>query len=240
MKTIKKISLAFSCTVFVALLMFSFVRIIKLNQRVRTLENIVYSPQELSLAPSTDLVQVKTAPPDGSQHKVLSVVDGDTIRIETAEGSLSVRIIGIDTPETVHPYKPVESGGYEASDRAKELLENQIVTIHFDPDPKHDKWDKYKRLLAYLDMPDGRDFGLIMVTEGLAKAYPKYPFSRQETYLEAEKIAQQSKIGIWAEQTDPNTVETNSFLGEKNEDDIYRYNIADSRLWRLLRNGNNA
>jgi micrococcal nuclease len=94
--------------------------------------------------------------------------------------------------------------GPEASDKAKELLEGQIVTIHYDPDPKHGKWDKYQRLLAYLALPDGRDFGLVMIQEGFAKAYPNYPFSRQELYLEAEEIARQKKLGVWAVKLDPN------------------------------------
>ena len=116
---------------------------------------------------------------------------------------MPIRVIGIDTPETVHPLKPIEPGGPEASQRARELLEGHTVVIHYDPDPNHGKWDKYARLLAYLDLPDGRDFGLLMIQEGLARAYPKYPFSRQQAYLEAEEIAQQNKVGLWVGQADP-------------------------------------
>ncbi len=203
MKSSKKILLVLSCAVLTAMVMFTVLRVIALTRRVQKLENIVNSLQQTTLSQPTDLVQEKFAPPDGSKHKVLKVVDGDTVTIETTEGSLTVRVIGIDTPETVHPFKPVEVGGQEASDRAKELLEGQTVVIHYDPDPKHGKWGNYKRLLVYLDLPDGRDFGLVMIQEGFAKAYPKYPFSRQELYLEAEQVAQQNKVGIWAEQSDP-------------------------------------
>jgi len=174
-------------------------RVIALTSRVQTLESIVISPQKSPPFQPTSFVQRKTAPPDESKHKVLGVVDGDTVTIETEEGSLKVRIIGIDTPETVHPFKPVESGGSEAVDRAKELLEGQIVVIHYDPDPKHGKWGAYKRLLVYLDLPDGRDFGLVMIQEGLARAYPKYPFSRQELYMETERAARHKKVGIWSD-----------------------------------------
>lgn len=201
MNMYKKILLVLYCAVMTSLIIFSALCVITLTDRVEQLENIVNSHQESSLlSQSTSLVPERVAPPDGSQHKVLNVVDGDTITIETAEGSLPVRIIGIDTPETVHPFKPVEFGGPEASDRAKELLEGQVVTIHYDPDPKHGKWGTYERLLVYLDLPDGRDFGLVMIQEGFARAYPKYSFSRQKAYLEAEQIAKQSKLGIWAEQ----------------------------------------
>ena len=71
---------------------------------------IVNSLQQTPLFQPTDIVQERFAPPDGSKHKVLKVVDGDTVTIETLEGSLTVRVIGIDTPETVHPFKPVEVG----------------------------------------------------------------------------------------------------------------------------------
>jgi micrococcal nuclease len=171
--------------------------------RPQTLENIANSLQQTPLPRPTDLVQERFAPLDGSKHKVLKVVDGDTVTIETAEGSLKVRIIGINTSETVHLFKPIEFFGPEASTKAKELLEGQTAVIHYDPDPKHGKWGKYDRLLAYLDLPDGRDFGLVMIQEGFARAYPKYPFSRQKRYLEAERIAQQSKVGIWARPSDP-------------------------------------
>jgi micrococcal nuclease len=203
MNTGKKIIAVLLFAILLALVAFSSLRVTSLTHRVHTLEAIVNSLQLQSLNQSASPIQPKTAPQDGSPYKVISVVDGDTIKIETSEGNLTVRVIGIDTPETVHPFKPLESGGYEASNRAKELLEGQIVTIHYDPDPKHGKWDKYERLLAYLDLPDGRDFGLVMITEGRAKAYPKYPFSRQELYLEAENVARQNGAGIWAEQADP-------------------------------------
>ncbi|GAI74245.1 unnamed protein product, partial [marine sediment metagenome] len=129
---------------------------------------------------------MKTAPPDGSKHRVLDIIDGDTIDIDTAAGKLRVRIIGIDTPETVHPGKPVEPGGLEATARAKQLLAGKTVTIHYDPNPDHGKWGKYGRLLAYIEMPDGRDYGLVIIQEGLSKAYIEYPFSRQLSYLRAE------------------------------------------------------
>jgi micrococcal nuclease len=211
MNSSKKILIVLSCAVVTSLIIFSVLRVIALTGRVEQLENILNSQQESPLPQSTSLVQERVAPPDGSQHKVLNVVDGDTITIETVEGSLPVRIIGIDTPETVHPFKPVEPGGQEASMRAKELLEGQIVTIHYDPDPQHGKWGTYERLLVYLDMPDGRDFGIVMIQEGFARAYPKYPFSRQEAYLDAEQIAQQNKLGVWAEEIEPElSIEGNS------------------------------
>lgn len=202
MNSSKKILLILSSAILTALVAFSVLRVVSLTNRVQTLEAIVNSVQKSPPSQPASLSQPKVAPTNGSKHKVLNVVDGDTITIETAEGGLTVRIIGIDTPETVHPFKPVELGGPEASERARELLAGQTIAIHYDLDPKHGKWGKYGRLLAYVDLPDGQDFGLVMIQEGFAKAYPKYPFSRQELYLEAEQIAQTNKVGIWAEQPD--------------------------------------
>lgn len=70
--------------------------------------------------------------------------------------------------------------------------------IHYDPDPKHDTWGKYGRLLVYLDLPDGRDYGLVMVEEGYARAYTKYPCSREAAYVEAEAHAREARRGLWA------------------------------------------
>ena len=204
MSTAKKILLVLSCAVMTSLIVFSTIRVIALTGRVAQLENIVSSRQESSVSQPISSIHERIAPPDGTKHKVSQVVDGDTVKIETESGPVTVRIIGIDTPETVHPFKPVELGGQDASNKAKELLEGQIVTIHYDPDPKHGKWDSYERLLVYLDLPDGRDFGLVMIQEGSAKAYPDYPFSRQELYLEAEQVARQEKVGLWAVQIEPN------------------------------------
>jgi len=206
MSSPKKVVLTLSCALLLSLVFFNVLRTISLTHRLRTLESLVDYDQELYVplsGGSTDSVYTKAAPPDGSKHKVLNVIDGDTVKVETAEGSLSLRVIGIDTPETVHPFKPIESGGPEASQKARELLEGSTVVIHYDPNPKHGKWDKYGRLLAYLDLPDGRDFGLLMINAGLARAYPKYPFSRQDTYLAAERTAQQEKTGIWDDRDDP-------------------------------------
>jgi len=204
MNAAKKILLVLSLSAITSLAMFAVLRVVVLTGRVAQLENIVNSRQEPSVSQSAGSIHDRIAPPDGTKHKVSQVVDGDTLKIETESGPVTVRIIGIDTPETVHPFKPVELGGQDASDKAKELLEGQIVTIHYDPDPKHGKWDKYQRLLAYLDLPDGRDFGLVMIQGGFTKAYPDYPFSRQELYLEAEQVARQEKVGLWAVQIEPN------------------------------------
>jgi len=93
MNSSKKIPLVLAFAVLTALVMFAVLRVTTLTRKVQTLENIVNSRQESPLSQSTDLVQGKAAPPNGSKHKVLNVVDGDTITIETTDGSVTVRVI---------------------------------------------------------------------------------------------------------------------------------------------------
>ena len=81
-------------------------------------------------------------------YTVIKVVDGDTIKILYEGVEETVRLIGIDTPETVHPNKPVECFGQEASERMKELVEGKGVNIMFDK--TQGMRDKYGRLLLYV------------------------------------------------------------------------------------------
>ena len=197
----KKAALCIGAAVVVAASIFTSLRVISLSERIATLEqlHVAPHPSEAAAAPVGYLGQPapRIEPPDGSSHAIESVVDGDTAKIRYQGEAIGMRIVGIDTPETVHPSRPVEPFGPEASKRAAELLVGKTVRIHYDPDPKHDTWGKYGRLLVYLDLPDGRDFGLVMIGEGMARAYPKYPFSRSETYLAAEKKAREAKVGMW-------------------------------------------
>ncbi len=188
------VALVAACAVFSAL------RVASLTGRVRRLETV--PPRGASLTTREAVptrVPVHMAPPDGGKHLVLRVIDGDTVEMETDAGPLKVRIPGIDTPETVHPSKPVEPFGPEATAMARDLLRGLRVRIRYDVDPRHDTWDKYGRLLAYIELPDGRDFGLVMIREGMAKAYLKYPFSRRDAYVTAEAEAKENKRGQWAE-----------------------------------------
>ena len=80
-------------------------------------------------------------------YNVIRVVDGDTIEIE---GGQKVRYIGIDTPETVDPSRPVGCYGKEASDKNKELVEGKIVRLEKDIS----ETDRYGRLLRYIYVGD--------------------------------------------------------------------------------------
>src|SRR3712207_834205 len=98
-----------------------------------------------------------TPPLQENEYEVVKVVDGDTLDVKNKEGITErLRLIGINTPETVDPRKPVECFGKEASNRAKTLLHGGTVTLEFDP--TQDTRDKYGRLLAYVILPDGTNY----------------------------------------------------------------------------------
>lgn len=85
-------------------------------------------------------------------YKVIKVVDGDTLSIDKDGEKKTIRLIGIDTPETVHPTKPVQCFGIEASNKAKELLTDKKVRLEFDD--TQGEQDRYGRLLAYVFLED--------------------------------------------------------------------------------------
>ena len=131
---------------------------------------------------------------------VVRVVDGDTVDVRLADGTTErLRLIGIDTPETVDPRKPVQCFGKEASDRAHAILDGQQVSII--GDPSQDTRDRYGRLLAHIWLADGTQFNYRMVGEGYAQEY-----TYQIPYYQAEfKVGQQSaqaqQIGLWSPTT---------------------------------------
>ncbi|MEA3356957.1 MAG: thermonuclease family protein [Patescibacteria group bacterium] len=129
--------------------------------------------------------------------EVIKVVDGDTIKISYEGSTESVRLIGIDTPETVHPQKPVECFGQEASNTLKDLLEDEEVYIEFDPTQGEE--DTYGRLLLYLwRVSDGMFINDYMIREGYAHEYTyNLPYEYQEQFKAAEKDARNSSRGLW-------------------------------------------
>lgn len=130
--------------------------------------------------------------------KVIKVVDGDTVTVETNGVRETIRIIGINTPETVDPRKPVECFGQEASARAHELLDNQTVTL--EADSTQGERDKYDRLLRYVFLPNGSDFGKQMISEGYAYEYTySTPYKYQQDYKTSQSDAENAKRGLWAD-----------------------------------------
>ena len=112
-------------------------------------------------------------------YKVVRVIDGDTVKIDYQDKATNVRLIGVDTPETVHPNKPVEAYGKEASNFVKNLLQGESVYLRFDTD----RTDNFGRLLAYLyRAPDGLFVNLEIVRQGYGHVSTQFPFKHIELF----------------------------------------------------------
>lgn len=112
-------------------------------------------------------------------YRVLKIIDGDTIKIDYYDKATNVRLIGVDTPETVHPNKPVEVKGKEASNFMKNLLSGESVYLRFDAE----RTDIYGRLLAYLyRAPDGLFVNLEIVRQGYGHVYTAFPFKHVKLF----------------------------------------------------------
>lgn len=138
--------------------------------------------------------------PDGF-YRVSKVIDGDTIEVLQSGQSETVRLIGIDSPETVHPQKPVQCFGQEASDRTRELLLNKLVRL--EEDFTQSDRDKYGRLLRYVFLPSGRNVNKMLIEEGYAFEYTfdSNPYKYQSEFLQAQDYARQQGYGLWDENT---------------------------------------
>ncbi|MDP3988153.1 MAG: thermonuclease family protein [Candidatus Levybacteria bacterium] len=130
--------------------------------------------------------------------KVVKVIDGDTNNVQLACKKETVRLIGIDSPETVNPRKPVQCFGKQASDKAKEVLSGKTITL--ESDPTQGERDKYKRLLRYVFLQDGTNFNQLMIAEGFAHEYTyRTSYKYQKEFKGTQKKAQESKKGLWAD-----------------------------------------
>lgn len=127
-----------------------------------------------------------------SAATVQRVVDGDTLILTKGE---RVRLLGIDAPETVHPDRPVEPWGLEASRYAKELVEGKVVRLEFD----RERVDGYGRVLAYVWKED-RFVNAEIVRAGLARTDIRRPLrtDRKRLLEGAEKEARDAKRGLWS------------------------------------------
>jgi len=127
--------------------------------------------------------------------KVTEVVDGDTIKVSTI-GTL--RLIGMDTPETRDPRKPVQCFGREASNKAKELLGGKKVYLEYDPAQKQ---DKYGRTLAYVYSEDGLFYNAEMIKQGFAHSYVQFPHPRLDEFNTYQLEARENSRGFWSANT---------------------------------------
>lgn len=154
-----------------------------------------------------------------SYVQVIKVVDGDTITIQKdihdSNSKITLRLIGMNTPETVDPRKKVQCFGKEASRKAKEMLLGKMVRVEYDK--TQSTKDKYGRELAYIYVPEQQTntvdegmytseakskeifFNKFMIESGYAFEYTyDKPYVYQTEFKEAEKYAKQKNLGLWS------------------------------------------
>lgn len=134
-------------------------------------------------------------------YKVLRVVDGDTIHIDYNGKDEKVRFIGLDTPETKDPRKPIQCFGREATAKMTELVENKKVRLEFDR--TQGERDKYGRLLAFVYSEDNKNLAYEMIRQGYGNEYTynSNPYKYQNEFKEAARKAREENKGLWAENT---------------------------------------
>ncbi len=129
--------------------------------------------------------------------RILRVIDGDTVVTHSGD---RIRYIGVDTPETRHPRRPVECLGAEAKELNRKLVEGKVVILETDVS----ETDRYGRSLRYVFLPNARGRPAFFVNAelaalGLARAkfYPP-DVSRKNRIREAERSARLAGKGIWS------------------------------------------
>jgi len=129
----------------------------------------------------------------GRRARVTRAVDGDTVEARVKKRTVDLRLLGIDTPETVHPTQPVGCFGPEASRFTKRKLEGKRVRLEFDKE----RYDQYDRTLVYIWL-NGRLFNRTLVLRGFATVLIYPPNDKYAAQLErAEDLAQAKNRGLW-------------------------------------------
>ena len=137
---------------------------------------------------------IDTPTPERTQAQVVDVVDGDTIRVEIGGQVYTLRYIGIDTPETVHPSEPVEWMGPEATEANRQLVEGQTVYLEKDVS----ETDKFGRLLRYVYLADGTFVNAELVRMGYAQSVTYPPDVKyQDVFVQLQQEAREAERGLW-------------------------------------------
>lgn len=166
-----------------------------------TSEHVSPSPTATSPSPTASATPHATSPSPtataiphiGAQAQVTRVVDGDTIEVLMAGATYKVRYIGVDTPETVDPRRPVGCYGHEASERNRQLVEDTTVQLEKDVS----ETDDFGRLLRYVWV-DGDMVNATLVREGYAVASTYPPdVKHQDLFASLQREAIDAGRGLW-------------------------------------------
>lgn len=172
-----------SVLVFVAVIVFASIFDLNKTETSRILEF-------LGIDRKKSVLEEKTIPSDNSSYIVTRIIDGDTIEVN---GGVTVRYIGIDTPESVDPRREIECFGKEAAEENKRLVLDKKVILEKDVS----ETDRYGRLLRYVYV-DSQMVNKTLVENGFAQARSYPPDIRhQEELRAAEAKARSERRGLW-------------------------------------------
>ncbi|MHC4657447.1 MAG: thermonuclease family protein [Planctomycetota bacterium] len=133
---------------------------------------------------------------------VVNVVDGDTVDVDVPDGEYKytrIRLWGIDTPETKSDEFGVMYFGPQAAEFTIKLTFGKPVTLYLDVD--NSTRDKFERLLAYVQLPDGGYLNEVLVAEGFAYADLRFRHSFYNKYRQLEAGARSGQKGLWQKVT---------------------------------------
>lgn len=138
-----------------------------------------------------------TSLPNDETYLISRIIDGDTIDVDINGKTERVRLIGLDTPETVDPRKPVECYGNEASSYLRSFTSGKSVKL--ETDSTQSDRDAYGRLLRYAYLPDGTNIANEMIREGYGHEYTyRVPYRLQTEFKKSQSYARSNQLGLWA------------------------------------------
>ena len=136
------------------------------------------------------------------QFKVARIIDGDTLDVDIPDGRFKrtrIRLLGVDTPETVKPDSPVEHFGHEASRFTKSAALGKTITLKLQRDRTR---DTYNRLLAYVILPDGKNLNEQIIATGHGYSDPRFRHPLGREFKAAQTEAMKAGRGLWKDATD--------------------------------------
>lgn len=136
------------------------------------------------------------SPAPAGTYRVVRFDDGDTIVVDMNGTEEKVRFIGVDTPETQDPRKPVQCFGKAASLYTHGQIGEQPVRL--EADPLSTNRDRYNRLLRYVYLPDGTLLNLDIIQQGYGFAYLSFPFTKSDQFRAAQTAAREQSKGLWS------------------------------------------
>ena len=142
-----------------------------------------------------DVEKILSVIDTSGNYRVVKVDDGDTITVDMNGQDQTIRLIGVDTPETHHPSKPVQCFGQAATEFTRSLLEGEQVSLV--ADPLNSNRDKYQRLLRYVYTEENLLVNAEIIKQGYGFAYLNFNFTKLGEFEALENEARQNNRGLW-------------------------------------------